>query len=268
VNKHIRFIVIIVLTAVICISGYQLWKMSERYVHEARVKESLLKYRLSEILTDPAIPAAEFKEDGVFNIQAKPTETIINQFVINMQNEINTDIIGWLTVPDTKIDYPFVTALDNDYYLRRDVFGNHALSGTLYMDYRCSKDFSGFNSIIYGHNMKNGSMFGELNLFGEKSFFDENKYGTVFLKDHTYTLEFFAYIIVKSNDEMIYDPCISSENQDGYFEYIKNNARNYREPSKTDQQIKIATLSTCLNSSGSNDKRIVLLAVINETEKR
>jgi len=249
--------------ALICLSGRQLWKMSERYVQEAKVKNSMLKYRQSAVKTiKETTYISEDSENSEEIIEV--AEPIINQFIINLQNEVNPDIAGWLTIPDTKIDYPFVTAADNNYYLRRDVFGNYAMAGSLFMDYRCSKDLSGFNSIIYGHNMKNGSMFGELNMFDDESFFEENKSGTIFLKNHTYKLEIFAYMVIKSDDGYIYNyhQSITHEERDKFYEYVKKNARNYREPGDEARKGNIITLSTCISTSESNHVRIVLLANI------
>jgi len=124
------------------------------------------------------------------------------------------------------------------------------------MDYRCNKDFTSPKTIIYGHHMKNESMFGTLKLFNGKSFFDENKYGFVYLSRDTLTLEFFAYMVVNPNDQEIYSAGLSGT----YFDYVKQNARNYRDVGLTEAD-RIVTLSgqrwkpspsTPLIISGSN----------------
>ena len=220
---------IIVLTAVICLSAYKLWDINERYVREAQIKNMLSGYR-------PAITGA-IKH---------------NQFITELQREVSNDIVGWITIPGTKIDYAFAKTEDNDFYLKRDLYGNYAEAGSIFMDYRCSKDFTDFNTIIYGHNMKNSSMFGDLRLFADEGFFESNLYGTVYLEDGTYTLEFFAYMIVRSDDEVIYN--VSAERGE-FYEYVKKYARNYREPKRDGR---VVTLSTC--SYDFNNARIVLLA--------
>ena len=267
----IRFILITLLTAVIFISGYELWKMSERYVQEAKVKNSVEKY-------SPATTMEAMK----YNLeQEAKTETEItkiaeiNQFIIDLQNKVNSDILGWITIPNTQIDYPFVISKDNNDYLRRDLYGNYALAGTVFMDYRCSEDFDDFNTIIYGHNMNNGSMFGELVLFGEKEFFNANRTGMIYLKNKTYALDIFAYMVVKADDTVIYSNI--TENHNDFFDYVKKYARNYREPAgrnsvlaesekniestEIEEVTNIVTLSTC--SYQFNGARIVLLAAIN-----
>ena len=258
---------IAVVIALICLSGRELWKMSEKYVHEAHIKSIVSKYRPANM---PGIPETQQSkpqntESAGFIITGEgpsrqAAQPVLNDFIINLQNEINSDITGWIAVPDTNIDYPFVTAGDNDYYLRRDIFGNYALAGTLFTDYRCPADFTGFNTIIYGHNMKNGGMFGDLGMFGDEGFFESNRSGTIFLKDKTLALEFFAYMVIKSDDGVIYSQYYAETQEgremDGFFEYVKIYARNYREPDKSGR---VATLSTC---SADGTERIVLIANI------
>ena len=73
----------------------------------------------------------------------------------------NEDIVGWIKMND-EIDYPFVQAEDNDYYLRRDLNRNYLQSGTVFLDWRCNSDMSSFPNVIFGHNMKTKTKFGTL----------------------------------------------------------------------------------------------------------
>lgn len=243
-----RTLTIIVLTAVICLSGFNLWSISGRYIQEAQIKDEMAKYRPA------AVTAAAAAEPAKTIKTAIKTETI-NKQIFDLQNDVNSDIVGWIAIPDTRIDYPFVIKDDNDYYLRRDLYGKQATAGSLFMDYRCDKDFNNFNTIIYGHNMKNGSMFGDLKLFADEWFFESNTWGTIALKDKTYTAEFFAYMIVRADDTIIFD---TSAEKGEFFAYVKKNARHYRQP---DTEVKVLTISTC--SYEFNGARMILLANIN-----
>lgn len=84
----------------------------------------------------------------------------------------NPDVIGWLTVPDTQIDYPLVQGTDEMYYLSHDALGNESMTGSLFLTKENAPDFSGFNSIIYGHHMVAEKMFGDLDLFKDETFFN------------------------------------------------------------------------------------------------
>lgn len=87
----------------------------------------------------------------------------------------NSDVIGWLQIPGTRVDYPVAQSLDNDYYLHRDLDRKKSEPGTLFMDFRNPKDMTGRHTIIYGHNMKDGTMFGTLRLFKKKAFYTEHR---------------------------------------------------------------------------------------------
>jgi len=113
------------------------------------------------------------------------------------------DIVGWITVPFTSIDYPIAQTKDNDYYLRRDLNGENARHGTIFMDCRCAPDGSGY-SIIYGHNMKDGSMFGTLKRFGDRDFFDAHPAGRILFADGWHDIEFFSFLTVPNDDPGIY----------------------------------------------------------------
>jgi sortase B len=90
-------------------------------------------------------------------------------------SKTNKDTIAWLKIPDTKIDYPVVKTNDNEKYLHIDFEGKNSIYGTIYLDYESKSDFSGFNNIFYGHNMKDGSMFKDIVNFKDKSFFEGHR---------------------------------------------------------------------------------------------
>ncbi|MCL2775294.1 MAG: class B sortase [Oscillospiraceae bacterium] len=274
IKKIFKFLVITIMMAAICVSGYNLWKMSERYVQETQVKDSIAKYRpliATASTTQPTeycaaenTETAETETTEITKVTeagtaTQPEKSTVNQSIIDLQDNVNKDIVGWINIPNTHIDYPFVISKDDNDYLRRDLHGNYALSGTVFMDYRCSKDFTDFNTIIYGHNMKNNSMFGDLTLFADEGFFNSNRTGTIFLADRVYTLEFFAYMTVNANDKIIYNTAYTPEQRGEYFEYVKKAARNYIDIDNINNA-NILTLSTC--SYQFDGARAVLLAAI------
>jgi len=242
--KTIKTIICVILAlcfiGVIAYSGYQIWLIQSDYDEESKIHDMVMEYKPDEV----QYPQAQNSE-----------EKIVNQGLIDMQGTY-PDVVGWLTIPNTNIDYPFVWYQDNDYYLRRDIYGNYALAGTIFMDCRCEKDFSSQNTILYGHHMKNDSMFGSLKFFGDEFFFEENKYGTVYLPNATLTLEFFAYTVINPDTEKeIYNVQLS----DTYFDYIEQYARHYRDLGLTEAD-RVVTLSTCAYEF--EDARMVLLARI------
>ena len=270
-KKVTKIFLMIVLTTAVFVCGHELFKIASRYADEARIKKEMSRY-----FPEPAVTQNDDESDddivempvplSIQNVDATdevteeetepPEETApeVNEFIVEMQNEVNGDIVGWLTVPGTHIDYPLVISDDNDFYLLRNINKEPAKAGSLFLDFRCGGGFTGFNTVIYGHNMKNRSMFGDLRMFAETDFFNTNSSGTLIAADRSYTLEIFAYMVVREDDTIIYDPYA---NREEFFEYIKQNARQHREPSSTEN---IATLSTCAYEF--DGARIVVLAAM------
>lgn len=103
--------------------------------------------------------------------------------------ETNPDTIGWIRVPDTKIDYPIVQSPDNQYYLHKDFEGNDSVYGTIYLDADSKSDFSGWNNPIYGHHMKDGSMFKDVVKFKDRDFFENHRYFEIYTPERTIHLK-------------------------------------------------------------------------------
>lgn len=106
--------------------------------------------------------------------------------------QINQEIVGWITMDDTQINYPIVQAKDNDYYLFRNYKGEDMRAGSIFMDYRNDVKSQNRNTILYGHRMKDGSMFGSLKKMLDEEFFMSHRklyYDTLF---EGYDLEVFS----------------------------------------------------------------------------
>ena len=117
-------------------------------------------------------PVPEVFDDEL--AEQTPTESVTIPIQVDFDALFakSQDIIGWLYCPDTPINYPVVQAADNEYYLHRLLDDRNNSGGTLFVDYRNSSDLSDWNSIIYGHNMRNDSMFGSLTDYKSQSYFD------------------------------------------------------------------------------------------------
>lgn len=157
----------------------------------------------------------------------------------------NKEVIGWITLYGTGIDYPIVQAEDNTKYLTMDASGKFAASGSIYLDYRNKSDFSDFNSIVYGHHMAESAMFGDIGNFAAKTYFDSHRYGYLFADGREYGLEMFAMLEIDAYNSSIYQPGIQAwETQTGYLESIASLAMFTRETSVTTED-RIVLLSTC-----------------------
>lgn len=156
----IRTLIMIVALGVFCYSGYQLLSIYQEYkkgsdeYHALENKYIDEKGMFEEINTDAAEP------------------TMKNPIDFAGLKAVNEDIIAWLKVGAIDISYPVTQGKDNDYYLHNTFENQPNIAGCIFMDHGCKKDFSDPNTIIYGHNMRNLSMFGKLKQFRDQAVFD------------------------------------------------------------------------------------------------
>jgi len=239
-------VLVLALFTVIGYSGTQLWNIHQNNVQEAEIHNRLLQYKPTQQMTS----SGEHSDEGIAFMPH------VNQSIVDLQTA-HLDAVGWLTVPNTQIDYPFVQSVDNDTYLYLDLDQRPSAAGTIFMDYRNSSEFADFNTILYGHHMRSGSMFGTLQQFNTRSFFEENKRGTIFLANKTYEIEFMAFVVIAPNDMVIYNPVITEEaDKLAFLDHVRDIARYYRDIDATTSD-RIVTLSTC--NYEFNDARMVLI---------
>ena len=224
-------------------------------IESAYRSENIMRKEASQFRPDPYVTQA----DG--DVSA-PGEVFANQNILALQEKY-PDTAGWLTIPYTGIDYPVVQADDNGEYLRKDLDGNYSLAGSIFMDYRNEKDFSDLNTIIYGHHMKNGTMFGSLKEFNDQLFFNLHKNGTIFLADSTYDIDFFALLVVPVDDDIVFGIPDDKDSALLYFDHIMENASHYREVGLKPED-RIVTLSTCTYEF--DNARMVLLGKLSRTD--
>ena len=157
---------------------------------------------------------------------------------------INSEYKFWLKVDNTNIDYPVVQSKDNDFYLTHDFNKNPLASGSIFMDYR--NNFEKDNSIIvYGHNMKNKTMFAQLTKFKDKNFFNENNLIKVEYKNNTYIYEVFSVYTADLNNEDYLKVDFKDENDyKKYINYIKDKSL-YKKDIELNSNDNLITLYTC-----------------------
>ena len=162
----------------------------------------------------------------------------------------NSDCIGWLCIPDTQLNYPVMYTPENpEKYLRRNFYGEYSQSGVLFLDWRCGLQSD--HLIVYGHNMKNGTMFHDLMNYKQKSFFDEHRIINLLWDGVDTQWEIFVAYIIKPNT--IYH-ISTAFTDDQHFADVMNQTIEYAKtvkPSNADPDVtikpsdQVLTLSTC-----------------------
>ena len=169
---------------------------------------------------------------------------------------MNPDYIGWIIIEDTPINYPIVQAEDNDYYLHRLFDGTENFSGTLFADYRCGECFGDGNTIIHGHNMKNGSMFAGLLKYREEWFYNSHKTFSVYTEEGEIVYEVFA---IYATDPVSTSYVTEFASDEEYVNWL--NAMYEQSVVKLavdlNADTQVLTLSTCVNNS---ENRLIIQA--------
>lgn len=176
-------------------------------------------------------------------------------------SDINEDFVGWIDIEDTNVSYPVVQTVDNEFYLNHNFYKEQDFVGAIFMDYRMSTDVLDKNIIVYGHNMKDGSMFGNLKKYLDHDYYQDHKYITLDFLDASYEWEVVSiYSTLDTNwMENIF---IDEEEFGEYVETIIDNSV-ISTGVEVDEEDVILTLSTC--TTEDREKRFIVHAkLINE----
>ncbi len=221
-------------------------------IQEEKIKPFVPDFTLLEVQEDN-----DQEEENNAEIPSEAEEKLKEQTQELCANVDNS--IGWINVPKTKINYPVMYSGDNDFYLHRATDGSYLYVGSIFMDYRCNADFSGVSSILYGHNMDNGSMFADVINFMDRAYFDNHRYGWLTTENDVFCVYFFA-VDQTENTGKIYD---TESDWRTVMSEVVNRAVIYDdiEISNTDR---LLMLSTCTGTN--SDSRTVLVGKITEDE--
>lgn len=157
---------------------------------------------------------------------------------------LNPDTAAWLTSPDGQIDYPVVRGSDNDYYLDHLFTGEHNKLGTIFMDCRNASDFSDRNTVLYGHNMKDGSMFAGLTRYQDQSYYDRYPAMTLRTPAGDYTVEFFAGVTLDGSTDAVLR---AFADDDAFLDYVAQlrAASTFTSDTAVTAGDRLVTLCTC-----------------------
>jgi len=234
-NKIIKYSLLIFFIGLIIIGIYNILQETNEYKEANDSYEELEKYIEEENRID--FPKIDFKS----------------------LKEINKDVIGWIYSDGMDINYPIVQGSDNDYYLKHLIDGTYNDSGSIFLDYRNKYNFNNKHTIIYGHNMLDGSMFTNLTRYKDQSFYDNNKTYLIMTPYENFVIEVFSgYVASVKEDawELNFD---SDEEFNNWIKTIKEKSifESSLIPKIGD---KLVTLSTC--SYELDNARFVLHGIL------
>lgn len=251
--KKLRLVIIIILAAVACYSGYRLIDYGIKIYKADKADEAMLEYR--PVIPTPN-PASENDEGTAPPMtEADDNNRSLFEPILKMQ-QVNPDFIGWLNVYDTNIDFAFAQSTDNDYYLYKDINKEYSISGTVFLDYRCNSDFTSQVSVLYGHHMKKSSKFTYMDAFDNIEYLITHRHLNILLKDRYIQSKIFAYAIVPYDSREAFNALDDAEM---LYQYLKDNARIYIDPGYEPGD-RLIVLATC-NYEYSNARAILVACV-------
>ncbi len=157
---------------------------------------------------------------------------------------LNDDIVGWLRIRALDISYPVVQGEDNDFYLHRTFEKTDNFAGCLFLNYANRSDLTDQNSIIYGHNMKDLSMFGKLKKFREEGTYEKSKFFWIFTPDFIYQYRIFAATVVNKTG-LTYQTSFTDEQFDEFITYAFEHSEIEAGDVEVTKEDRVVTLSTC-----------------------
>lgn len=245
-KKNIRILLLLFFGGVMLFSAWQLLCTWQSYREGQNSYQNLEQY---VTITEPTTPPETTKpqpiepEETVPETTAGPDLSAWPQVDFEQLAQINPEIVGWIYIEGTNINYPVVQGSDNDYYLDHLFDRTWNSSGCIFLDAACEPDFSGRHSIIYGHNMKNKTMFHALMDYKEQAFYDEHPTALLVTPTAYYEIRFFSGYVAENRAS-----AWNLEFDDyGYWSWLENVRKKscFTPTSNPSVKDKTVTLSTC-----------------------
>lgn len=252
--------VILVIIFMIGINYYKNYVDEQHYLGIENNLKEIIKVNQKKTEEENPLDVIEPGDEDLTTTTTTTTTVYDIQYekVFSTLQEINKDTVGWLTVNNTRIDYPVVQAKDNDYYLRRDYYQNKNRHGWIFMDYRNNPDELNENTIIYGHNLANQTMFGTLRYALNSYWYKKsaNQIITFNTPNENMKFQIFSIYTIPTTNDYLDITFPTTDAYQSYIDLVKGRSI-YDFNIEVTTGDKILTLSTCANG---NDKRLVIHA--------
>lgn len=254
----------ILLFALVLFSAWKIYSIMSGYKAAERRYDNLagaVVATADPVSSAEGAPSANAAASGEDDAKGDPVERSPIEVDFSALREISGDVIGWICLPHTPINYPVVQGRDNEFYLDHFLDGNSSAGGSIFADYLCPSDFSGKNTIIYGHNMRDGSMFALVDDYAEQSFYNEHPVMYLNTPSQNYRLDIFS-AFTADPEGFVYTASFASEEDYAAFLRALSASSEISCSAEADVSDRIVTLSTCAYTG--EDVRFVLCAKLCE----
>ncbi len=261
VIKSVRILLSLLLAATFLYSAYKLLDYYFDTQENANLNEEMIEQSVSSIST--SVPNNEDSESEITE-PPMPVETSPISVDFDTLKEANEDVIGWLYCEDTPINYPVLQSDDNSYYLRRLVNGEWNVAGSLFMDYRNNLSNNDWNTVIYGHNMKNDSMFGTLPEYRNQDYYEQHPVMYFLTPEADYKIELIAGFVTPS-DSALYNVYLSESDRTSLYDELLGLSDFQANEYSFGENTQLLTVSTC--SYEYDTARYVVVGIMIPVEK-
>lgn len=216
-------------------------------------------YKIGTILYEYHVGTKEY--NSVQELAGTQAESFTGEVDFDALVKKNKDVKAWIYSKDTVINYPVVQGSDNQYYLYRMINGEYNGKGSIFIDYRCENPFETFNTIVYGHRMKDGSMFNSLTKYRDKGYFDKHKTMMLITPEKKYDIQIFGVVTIPADSDK-YQYRFSGENdKQAYLDWIMSKSEIDTGVAASTKD-KVVMLSTCTYEF--DDARLVVYGKLAE----
>lgn len=222
--KRTRIFLLVFFILSFCFCIYKIFDIFKEIDESEDLKEELI-----EIIDIPDVPSEE------------------PEFTINFDElkKTNSDVVGWIVIEGTQVSYPIVQGNNNSFYLNHSYDKKWSGYGSIFMDYSSSSDFSDFNTFVYGHSTKNGTMFGELYKYMDVNFYNEHSNYYLYTPSGNYLVEIFSAYDANTDSDSYNQDFSSLEEYKNYLELIISKSRFSTDIEVDYKKDRIITLYSC-----------------------
>jgi len=235
---YIKRLLFIIVLCIFVYSGYQL----SLYLYDGYVSS-----KLNNKMKQQYLEIQQMQQEMDHTDEAEWTDEQLLQMYqdrFKQLQEMNNDIVGWVSIENTGIDYPVAQTNNNDYYLNHNIEQQSSARGAIFMDYRNANVSSNQHTVIYGHHMKDGSMFGELSKYKEAAYYQDHDTITYESAEGISKWKVFSVYIYSPEDQFFEYEFADQEQYSDYLEKIKKKSR-YDTGLEVNADDQLLTLVTC-----------------------
>lgn len=235
-TKFGRILSDILIVVCLGVAGFSGWNLYQE-LHEYHVSETTY----TELLPKVVVKDEETQETG---------------YDWDSLREMNGDVAGWIKMDDSTIDYPFVKGQDNEYYLHHLFNGEYNNSGCVFIDVNNNSDFSDKNTVLYAHNMRNGTMFADIEKFKDASYYESHKVIHIYTPSNNYLVYPVAGMLSNGQDDYVR---VSFSDDNDFLTYVSRFVSNstFTSENTIEAGDQMVMLSTC--NYDTYDGRFVLI---------